>query len=326
MDGFVVDAAALRRGQARRRRGARGRAEDRRRSSPRTVGADPAALTRVLRGLALEDVVSEHDGRFALTPLGECLRADGRRARGPRRALLPRRRGPARRGRARAGPRSSAIYGAPFFAHLDAHAEPRPRSRPRWPGAPSRRPTRSSPPTTSAASSGWSTSAAGAACCSAAIVDARPGRARACSSIARRPRSPPRASSSASGRVRRGRLLRAVPAGRRRLPALARPARLARRGRAAHPRRRPRGDGPRRPAADRRRDPAERAVDEPHAIRMDLHMLLLLGARERTEAEFRALLAARRVRRDARRADRFPGRPRRHRGVLSVTSPADSVV
>jgi hypothetical protein len=35
----------------------------------------------------------------------------------------------------------------------------------------------------------------------------------------------------------------------------------------------------------------ERAVDQPFAIRMDLHMLLLLGARERTEAEFRDLLA-----------------------------------
>ena len=35
----------------------------------------------------------------------------------------------------------------------------------------------------------------------------------------------------------------------------------------------------------------ERAVDQPAAIRMDLHMLMLLGARERTEAEFGALLA-----------------------------------
>ena len=34
----------------------------------------------------------------------------------------------------------------------------------------------------------------------------------------------------------------------------------------------------------------ERARDRPAAIRMDLHMLLLLGARERTEAEFRHLL------------------------------------
>jgi O-methyltransferase domain/Dimerisation domain len=35
----------------------------------------------------------------------------------------------------------------------------------------------------------------------------------------------------------------------------------------------------------------ERADDAPEAIRMDLHMLMLLGARERTEAEYRALLA-----------------------------------
>ena len=34
----------------------------------------------------------------------------------------------------------------------------------------------------------------------------------------------------------------------------------------------------------------ERAQARPGAIRMDLHMLLLLGARERTEAEFRDLL------------------------------------
>lgn len=34
----------------------------------------------------------------------------------------------------------------------------------------------------------------------------------------------------------------------------------------------------------------ELAVDGPEAIRMDLHMLMLLGARERSEAEYRALL------------------------------------
>jgi predicted O-methyltransferase YrrM len=38
------------------------------------VGAEPAALTRVLRGLAVEDVLAEtDDGRFGLTPIGECL-------------------------------------------------------------------------------------------------------------------------------------------------------------------------------------------------------------------------------------------------------------
>lgn len=34
----------------------------------------------------------------------------------------------------------------------------------------------------------------------------------------------------------------------------------------------------------------ERAADDPAAIRMDLHMLLLLPGRERTEAEYRVLL------------------------------------
>jgi hypothetical protein len=35
----------------------------------------------------------------------------------------------------------------------------------------------------------------------------------------------------------------------------------------------------------------ERAQDQPAVIRMDLHMLVLLGARERTEAQYRRLLA-----------------------------------
>jgi hypothetical protein len=41
------------------------------------AGADPARLRRVLRGLALEGVVAEQDGgRFALTPVGALLRSD----------------------------------------------------------------------------------------------------------------------------------------------------------------------------------------------------------------------------------------------------------
>jgi hypothetical protein len=35
----------------------------------------------------------------------------------------------------------------------------------------------------------------------------------------------------------------------------------------------------------------ERAADQPAVIRIDLYMLVLLGARERTEAQFRRLLA-----------------------------------
>jgi hypothetical protein len=41
------------------------------------VGAQPAALRQVLRGLAAEGVFEEHpDGRFGLSPLGTCLRGD----------------------------------------------------------------------------------------------------------------------------------------------------------------------------------------------------------------------------------------------------------
>ncbi|HJU02167.1 MAG TPA: methyltransferase, partial [Actinomycetes bacterium] len=41
------------------------------------VGADPDLLTRALRGLVLEEVLAEEEGgRFALTELGHCLRAD----------------------------------------------------------------------------------------------------------------------------------------------------------------------------------------------------------------------------------------------------------
>jgi hypothetical protein len=36
----------------------------------------------------------------------------------------------------------------------------------------------------------------------------------------------------------------------------------------------------------------ERAVDDPAAVRMDLHMLVLLGGRERTVAEYATLLDA----------------------------------
>ena len=58
----------------------------------------------------------------------------------------------------------------------------------------------------------------------------------------------------------------------------------------------------------------ERARDSPEAIRMDLHMLMLLRARERTEAQFRDLLAGAALRSAPRRADRVRCRPERARG------------
>jgi hypothetical protein len=52
----------------------------------------------------------------------------------------------------------------------------------------------------------------------------------------------------------------------------------------------------------------ERARDRPDAIRMDLQMLILLGARERTEAEFRRLLGEHGSRADARPPGGLAGR------------------
>ncbi|HSQ01156.1 MAG TPA: methyltransferase [Candidatus Dormibacteraeota bacterium] len=54
--------------------GADGRASD---AVARAIGADPAAVHRLLRAMgALELCTEAEDGRFALTPLGACLRAD----------------------------------------------------------------------------------------------------------------------------------------------------------------------------------------------------------------------------------------------------------
>jgi len=45
----------------------------------RAVGADPAALERLLRALVvIELCTATDDGAFALTPLGDCLRSDSR--------------------------------------------------------------------------------------------------------------------------------------------------------------------------------------------------------------------------------------------------------
>jgi O-methyltransferase domain/Dimerisation domain len=88
-----------------------------------SVGADRSALVRVLRGLAVEDVlVEEEDGRFGLTPVGEALaslrgsalvRGDlyYRSAAGLLDTVLGR------------GTAFERVYGAPFFEHLAAHPD-----------------------------------------------------------------------------------------------------------------------------------------------------------------------------------------------------------
>ena len=140
----------------------------------RAVGADPGRLTRVLRGLALEDVVEElGDGRFALTATGELLRRD---AAAPMADLAVIRGTLYHRA---AGELLAAVldpvvtpferaYGEPFFALLGRDPALGPPSTPPWPAAPSRRRARSSPSSTRRRRGGpSSTSAAAAASCSA---------------------------------------------------------------------------------------------------------------------------------------------------------------
>ncbi len=92
------------------------------------VGAEAGALTRVLRGLAVEEVVAERDGgRFALTPAGELLRQDVPGS--LRGAVLAR--GEVyfeAGGQMLAAVRDGAVpyevqHGAPFFEHLARHPE-----------------------------------------------------------------------------------------------------------------------------------------------------------------------------------------------------------
>jgi hypothetical protein len=94
----------------------------------RTVGADPGALHRLLRGLAAEEVLTEdHDGRFALAPAGELLRTGVPGS--LRGAVLAR--GEVYHdaaGRMLAGVRGEGVpyelaHGAPFFEHLDRHPD-----------------------------------------------------------------------------------------------------------------------------------------------------------------------------------------------------------
>jgi hypothetical protein len=92
------------------------------------VGADPRALHRVLRNLAVEEVLDElDDGRFALAPMGEGLRegvpgslrgsviARGELYYGAAGSLLPGVRGE--------GAPYELAYGAPFFEHLGRNPE-----------------------------------------------------------------------------------------------------------------------------------------------------------------------------------------------------------
>jgi hypothetical protein len=263
------------------------------------VGADSAPLGRALRGLVVEDVLSEEGGHFALTPLGECLR-DGvpGSLRGP---IMVR--GDVYYGAA-AGLLATVVDGGVAFEHVHGSASSttsaatrfsRPPSKPRWRAGRRARPTMSSPPTTSRRSVGWWTWAVARACYSGRSSALRRSCAP-CSSIARLVVVRARGWLEQQGVGERcecvaGDFFGSVPRGG--------DAYLL--SRVIHD-----WDD-----ADAHKILAtcaaamtgasrlllveaivpERAKDRPEAVRMDLHMLTLLGARERTEAEFRRLLA-----------------------------------
>jgi hypothetical protein len=99
-----------------------------RREVAEAVGADPDVLARLLRGLVLEDVLCEgDDGRFALTALGEGLR-DGvpgslRGAALARGELYWSAAAGLLRAVTDGGTAFEHVHGEPFFAHLAADPE-----------------------------------------------------------------------------------------------------------------------------------------------------------------------------------------------------------
>ena len=87
------------------------------------VGADPAAVTRVLRGLAVDEVVDElDDERFALTALGQALPA----LQGPivvRGELYYRAAAGLLDAVREGGTAFERVYGKRFFDHLEHHSD-----------------------------------------------------------------------------------------------------------------------------------------------------------------------------------------------------------
>ena len=266
------------------------------------VGADPDALTRMLRGLVLEDVLAEdRDGRFALTAVGDSLR-DGVPG-SQRGAILV-------RGEvywsAAAGMLRTAIEGGTAFEHVHGerffdHLAAYPEREATFQGSMADRARREAADVVAVYDFAGLRELVDVGGGSGVLLEAI---LRATPEPARRSRRPPRGgrrarapgsqrpASTAAAECVVGDFFAAVPRRRGRLPALPCPARLGRRRRRAGARDLPRGDVRRRAPAARRGDRARaRRATRPEAIRMDLHMLMLLRARERTEAQFRSLLA-----------------------------------
>jgi predicted O-methyltransferase YrrM len=265
------------------------------------VGADADGLTRMLRGLALDGVLAEDgDGRFALTAIGECLR-DG--VPGSLRGQL------IARGdvywQAAAGMLRTAtdggtafehVHGEPFFEHLAAD----PERAAAFQASMAARAQREADDVVAAYDfAGLRTLVdvgGGSGALLQAILEAHAGLRGV---LLDRPEAVERAAQrfAAAGLADRvecrvGDFFDAVPGGGEAyvlsrvihdwVDADAR--RILERCREAM------APGTRLLVVDA--IVPERAQDGPEAIRMDLHMLMLFGARERTEEEFRGLLAA----------------------------------
>jgi hypothetical protein len=264
------------------------------------VGADADRLTRMLRGLVLEDVLAEDgDGRFALTAVGERLR-DG--VPGSLRGLAIVRgetyweaAGGLLRTALEGGTAFEHVHDAHFFEHLGAHPEHGRAFQASMAG----RADREAADVVAAYDFDGVRRlvdvGGGAGVLLEAIVRATPGLD---SVLVDLPEAVARASqrfvaAGLDGRVEcwAGDFFAAVPPGAdayllsrvihdwddadaRRILARCREAM-----------------GPHARLLLVEALMPERASDAPEAVRMDLHMLMLLGARERTEAEYRALLA-----------------------------------
>jgi hypothetical protein len=256
----------------------------------RAVGAEPSALTRVLRGLAAEGVLDEQGDRFALTPLGEALRAlkGSILARGE---LYYRAAGGLLDAVRQGGTPFERVYGERFFEHLSR----RPADEAAFQASMAARSEREARDVVAAYDfTGLRRLVdvgGGSGALLAAILDAAPELEGV---LVDRPAAVEQARRRLGGRAEcvAGDFFASVPDGADAY-LLSRvihdwpdddAIRILATCRAAM------ADGSRLLLVESVLP--ERAADSPEAIRMDLHMLILFGARERTEREYARLLSA----------------------------------